>query len=166
MTLVNKQAPQCAAEQRGGPTTRPDNVTVHGNAANVKPVKPAIADFVLEKMSAYVAGGTAPETAAKFTRGELAAIYKGKHHSRDTSGAWRVTPPPEALGLDAAMAKCDEALMEILKICAERAGKGPPLNAETIQAGSHGKAPENAPRVSMKKSGIEGLKNYVKGETA
>jgi hypothetical protein len=44
-----------------------------------------IAVFVTEKMSAYIAGGMKPETAARFTRGELGAIYKNDHWSRDTA---------------------------------------------------------------------------------
>ena len=74
-----------------------------------------IAAFIIEKMSAYISGGMKPGTAAHFTRGELEAIYKGNHWSRDTSGAMRPTPPPEALGIEAAMKKCDIALTEITK---------------------------------------------------
>jgi hypothetical protein len=78
-----------------------------------------IAAFVADTMSRYIAGGMKPETAARFTRGELSAIYKCDHRSRDTNGQWRATPPPEALAIAPAMAKCDEALAEILKIHAE-----------------------------------------------
>jgi hypothetical protein len=52
-----------------------------------------IADFVIEKMSAYIAGGKNTKNAAHFTRGELAAIYNGKHYSRDKSGAMGPTQP-------------------------------------------------------------------------
>ncbi|MDR2718612.1 MAG: hypothetical protein LBB89_11195 [Treponema sp.] len=57
-------------------------------------------------MSSYISGGMRPETAARFARGELGAIYKGDHRSRDTSGAMRVTPPPENIPIEAARAKC------------------------------------------------------------
>jgi len=107
-----------------------------------------IAAFIAERMSAYIAGGMKPETAAQFAHGELAAIYKGDHYSRDASGAFRVTPPPEALGIEAAMRKADAALSEIMKASAENGA---------------GQAPENAPR-AVRKTGLEGLKNYV-GET-
>jgi len=70
--------------------------------------------FIVDKMSAYVVGGSTPETAANFTRGELEAIYKGNHHSRDTSGAWRITPKPEVLPIDTAMKKCDDAISEFI----------------------------------------------------
>jgi hypothetical protein len=46
----------------------------------------AIENFVIDKMSGYVVGGMKPETAAKFTRGELSAIYKGDHWGRDAAG--------------------------------------------------------------------------------
>lgn len=45
-----------------------------------------IAAFVVEKMSAYIARGMKPETAAHFTCGELATIYKGDHYRRDIPG--------------------------------------------------------------------------------
>jgi hypothetical protein len=106
-----------------------------------------IAAFIAEKMSAYIAGGIAPENAARFTRGELAAIYQGKHYSRDASGAIRVTPPPEDIPIEAARAKCDEALTEILKIYS-----------------GNGKAPENAP-AAQEKSGFEKMAEYA-GTTA
>ena len=111
-----------------------------------------IAAFIAEKMSAYIAGGMKPETAARFTRGELGAIYKGNHYSRDTSGAMRVTPPPEALDIATARAKCDEALTEILKICSEnKTGRS-----------AHGKAPENAP--VTQKSGFERMAEYAESK--
>jgi hypothetical protein len=104
-----------------------------------------IADFVINSMNSYIAGGMKPETAARFTRGELAAIYKGDHYSRDNSGAMRPTPPPENLTPEATRIKCDEAIAEILK--------------------TRTKAPEPAPREQpAKKTGLEGLKNYVKRE--
>jgi hypothetical protein len=118
-----------------------------------------IADFVIEKMSRYIAGGMKPATAARFTRGELAAVYKGNHHSRDNSGAWQVTPPPEALGLNAAMAKCEEAIRGIWDSCIEAARKVPP-------SGLDGKVPENPPKASVKRTGLEGLKDYGRKETA
>jgi len=69
-----------------------------------------IAAFIADKMSAYIAGGMKPETAAHFTRGELEAIYKVNHHSRDTAGNMRVTLQPEPLSIAAAIEKCDEAI--------------------------------------------------------
>jgi len=78
-----------------------------------------IADFVVDRMSSYIAGGTEPKTAAHFTRGELLAIYKGNHYSRDASGAMRVTPAPEALDIEAATKKVNAAIREILKACAD-----------------------------------------------
>ena len=42
---------------------------------------------------------------------------------------------------------------------------GPQLNAETKQAETRGKAPEKQPRAIIK-TGLEGLKNYVKRERA
>jgi hypothetical protein len=73
-----------------------------------------IADFIIGRMSSYISGGMMPENAARFTRGELEAIYKGDHRSRNTSGAFRVTPPPEALDIEAAMRKADAAIAEII----------------------------------------------------
>ena len=100
-----------------------------------------IADFVIEKMNRYVAGGTSPRTAAQFTRGELGAIYKGKHHSRDGAGQWRVTPPPEALDIEKAMAKCDEAITAIWECCIEAARKvaqtDPPRTAMGNASSAH-----------------------------
>jgi hypothetical protein len=113
-----KQAPQSAAnEQRGGPVTKTADLTINQQTEKSKPS--AIAYFAIDKMSAYIAGGMKPETSAHYTRGEMLAIYKGEHRSRDTSGAWQATPPPEALGIEAAMKKCDEALAGILEYCAE-----------------------------------------------
>ncbi|MDR1836712.1 MAG: hypothetical protein LBQ89_03540 [Treponema sp.] len=110
-----------------------------------------IADFVVGKMAAYVASGMNPETAARFTRGELTAIYKGDHYSRDTSGAMRVTPPPETLDIKAAMTEVDAGIAEILDYC-RRAGKV----TETRTPESPGK----------KKTGLEGLENYLERHTA
>jgi hypothetical protein len=72
-----------------------------------------IAAFIAEKINRYVAGGMAPDTAAKFTRGELSAIYKGNHYSRDGAGKLQKTTPPEALGFEAAMKRADAAIAEI-----------------------------------------------------
>jgi len=83
-----------------------------------------IAFFIVDKMSAYVVGGSSLQTAVKFSCGELEAIYRGNHHSRDTSGVWRVTPPPEALTIDAAMIKADSMIAEILKSYKQEEGKG------------------------------------------
>jgi hypothetical protein len=119
-----------------------------------------IADFVIDKMSAYVAGGMRPETAARSTIGELSAIFRGRHWSRDAAGVMRPTPPPENIAPEEAGAKCRAAVNEILKCCKENAGKGPPLNAET-QINTF-----RAASGVEKKSSLEGLKNYVKRETA
>jgi len=99
-----------------------------------------ITDFIIDKMSSYIVGGMRPETAAYFTRGELAAIYKGQHYSKDVSGAFRVTPPPKTLHVATAMGKADAAIMEILKYYAENAKRERTetidrLIAEMIQAG-------------------------------
>ena len=45
-----------------------------------------IVDFVVEKMTAYIAGGMKPETAARFTTDELLAVYSGNHYSRERGG--------------------------------------------------------------------------------
>jgi hypothetical protein len=81
-----------------------------------------IADFVVEKMSGYVAGGMAPESAARSTMGELSAIYRGRHYSRDTTGVMRLTPPPENIAPEKAGVKCKAAINEILNYCKENAG--------------------------------------------
>jgi len=73
-----------------------------------------IAAFITNRMNVYISGGMRPESAARFTMGELEAIYKGDHRSRDTSGTFRVTPPPEALDIEAAMRKADAAIAEII----------------------------------------------------
>jgi hypothetical protein len=54
-----------------------------------------IAVFIADKVSRYIAGGMKPETAARFTRGELLAIYRRNHYSPDKSGAFQITPLPE-----------------------------------------------------------------------
>jgi hypothetical protein len=76
-----------------------------------------IADFVIDKMSAYIAGGIKPETATRFTMGELWAIYQGTHYSRADSGAMRPTILPENLDLETAMEKADAAIAEIISQC-------------------------------------------------
>jgi hypothetical protein len=73
-----------------------------------------IATFITDKMSGYVAGGASPTIAVNFTRGELAAIYKGDHYSRDNSGAWQTTPPPEKLDPETAMKKADAAIADMI----------------------------------------------------
>jgi hypothetical protein len=115
-----------------------------------------ITDFIDDKMSAYIACGMNPETAARFTRGELGAIYRRNHWSRDAYGAMRLTPPPEPWGIAAARARCDDAIEEILNRYNEKS-----LNTETKQATKY-----LAPVVTEKKTGLEGLKNYVRGKTA
>ena len=112
-----------------------------------------IAFFIVDKMSAYVVGGSSLQTAVKFTCGELEAIYRGNHRSRDTSGVMRKTPPPEAMAIDAAMRKADSMIAEIMQSCKQEEGK----NWE-------GQAPEIPQRINQR-NGLEGLKNYVKRET-
>jgi len=104
-----------------------------------------IADFVVNQMSSYITGRMEPEVAAHFTRGELLAIYKGDHYSRDASGAMRVTPAPEALDIEAATRKADAALKEVLAVCAD-----PPEEE---------KAPEAAP-IDSGLEGFEELAHY------
>jgi hypothetical protein len=74
-----------------------------------------IAGFIANKMSVYISGGVKPETAAKFAMGELSAIYRGTHYSRDASGAMRPTPPPENLDFETAMEKAEAAIAEIIR---------------------------------------------------
>ena len=92
-------------------------------------------------MSSYIAGGSTPETAAHFTRGELEAIYKGNHHSRDSAGQWRTTLPPEALHIVPAMKKADAAIAEIIRYCHEMTRKGQLLNGKIEKTKTH-EAPE------------------------
>ena len=73
-----------------------------------------IAAFITDKMSAYIAGGMRPDTAAHFAKGELLAIYKGDHWSRDISGAMQKTPPPENVDLVTAAKKADAAIAGII----------------------------------------------------
>jgi hypothetical protein len=73
-----------------------------------------ISALIADKMSAYVFAGMSAETAAHYARGELEAIYQGGHYSRDTSGAMRLTPPPEALDIETAMEKADAAIAAII----------------------------------------------------
>jgi hypothetical protein len=82
-----------------------------------------IADFVVGQMTAYIAGGMKPETAAKFTRGELLSIYRGDHYGRDAAGKPQKTPPPENLDIKTAMRKADAGIAEILKCYADDAKK-------------------------------------------
>jgi hypothetical protein len=120
----------------------------------------AIQEFVIDKMSSYVAGGMKPETAARFTRGELLSIYRGDHWSRDVVGKPQKTPPPEALDIETAMRKADAAIAEILDYCAkERAEKGQPLNAETHPAPD---AKHTGTMSGARKTGLDGLKKYVR----
>jgi hypothetical protein len=79
----------------------------------------------------------APESAARFTSGELGAIYWGNHWSRDNSGIMRKTPPPENIGIKAASKKCQMAINEFLNVHADTAKK-----KET-----QGKAPEKTESV-------------------
>jgi len=108
-----------------------------------------IADFILEKMSSYVVGGMKPKAAAHFTRDELLAIYHRQHHGRDKSGAWQITPLPENITAPAATSKCDAALNEILKTCAE-------MEKADIQG--------TAPDRKTYNNGLEGLRTFAKRE--
>jgi len=108
-----------------------------------------IADFVIDKMSGYIIWGMKPETAARFTRGELEAIYKGNHRSRNSAGKWRVTPPPEPLAITAAMNKADGMITEILQSCKEPEPR---------------KAPEEKPKEAAL-SGFDKMAAYAKGQT-
>ena len=82
-----------------------------------------IAAFIADKMNRYIAGGMSAETAAKFAMGELGAIYRGTHYSRDASGALRPTPLLEDIPIEAARAKCNEAIKEILNHYKDEARK-------------------------------------------
>ena len=106
-----------------------------------------IAFFIVDKMSAYVVGGSNPQTAARFTRGEMEAIYKGNHRSRDSTGQWRVTPPPEPLPITAAMNKADSMIAEILQSCKEPEPR---------------KAPEMKPQ-EVALNGFDKMAAYAKG---
>jgi hypothetical protein len=53
------------------------------------------------------------------------------------------------------MKKCDAGIIEILNYCDEQARK----RMNTEKATAHKTAPEYAPRV--RRTGLEGLKNYV-----
>jgi len=113
-----------------------------------------IAAFIADRMTSYLAGGMKPESTAQFTRRELLAIYTGDHRSRDTSGAFRVTSPPEALDIKAAMRKANAAIIGILKCCVE--------DAKTrTQAPNSTPRDIDSPSGAGKKNGLEGLKNYV-----
>jgi len=79
--------------------------------------------FIVDKMSAYIARGVSPEQAARFTRGELLAIYKGDSWSRNGAGQFIKTLPPEVLDIETAMEKVDA---EIVKYCAEQKTPSPP----------------------------------------
>jgi hypothetical protein len=111
-----------------------------------------IAGFIAEEMSAYINGGMRPETTARFARGELGAIYRGNHRSRDASGAFRITKPPEDIPIEAARTKCDKAKKEILDYYTNNAKK----------------APENAPLAQEKNSvsGFEKMVEYAGRKTA
>ena len=109
-----------------------------------------IADFVIEKMTAYISGGMEPATAGKFTRGELGAIYKGNHYSRDGSGAMQPTPPPEALGIEEATAKCEKAILDFIKQGAE------PLQETKPQENTASQVPDTQPP-TKKREGMEAL---------
>jgi hypothetical protein len=103
-----------------------------------------IASFIAGKMNAYIAGGMTPESAARFTRGELGAIYKGRHYSRGASGTMRLTPLPENISIEAAREKCTAALNKVLRTYTDT-GKETP------------KAPENVPEAPKPKPRREGL---------
>jgi len=113
-----------------------------------------LAAFIADRMSAYIAGEMNPETAAQYTREELAAIYQGDHYSRDTSGAMRVTPPPEALDIETALKKTNAAIAEILKCCTREAISENPAPMEALTK-------IEPPSGSGKKSGLEGFEEIA-----
>jgi len=120
-----------------------------------------IAAFIVDRMSSYIVGGMRPETAARFTMGELGAIYKGDHYSRAASGAFQLTPPPEDIPIEAARAKANEAIREILAYCKEEAAKkARPLNTEAQQEAGQGKAPEKPAQQEL--SGFEKMAEYAR----
>lgn len=121
-----------------------------------------IAAFIADRMSRYIGGGSLPETAAQTARGELSAIYKGNHRSRDSAGTWRITPPPEPLPYTAAMEQAEETITELLKICATSEEKGQRLNANGKNAGEH-TAPEKTPHDTAM-NGFESMANYARGK--
>jgi len=84
-----------------------------------------ICTFIDKRMASYVSGGMKPETAAHFTRGELGAIYRKQHYSRDGAGVMRLTPPPEKMNLETVMRKCDFAIKEAIKNLERRARHEP-----------------------------------------
>jgi hypothetical protein len=115
-----------------------------------------ITAFIADKMSRYISGGMSAETAARFARGELGAIYKGSHYSRDASGAMRLTPPPEDIPIEAARAKCDEAIKEILDLLQRGSGNNErQMNTEAKQAPEIPPMTERAPM--QKREGLTAL---------
>ena len=113
-----------------------------------------IALFIVDKMSSYIAWGMKPDTAAHFTMGELDAIYKDNHYSRDASGAMRKTLQPEALNLTMAMRIANDTITEILN---HYTTQGKVTAPEALE--------EYTPREisrTVKVTGLEGLKNYTK----
>jgi hypothetical protein len=118
-----------------------------------------IAGFIANKMSAYISGGAKPETATRLTMGELGAIYRGTHYSRDASGAMRLTPPPEDIPIEAAKAKANEAIKEMLDYCAEAIAPDNPAPMGTVTK-------TEQPSGAGKKSDLEGLKNYANRKPA
>jgi len=119
-----------------------------------------IADFVIGKINAYIAGGMSVETAAWFTMGELSAIYRETHYSRDNSGAFRITPPPEDIPIETAREKCNEAIKEILDYCKKEAATKRPLNTEPKQGVAKSEAPGNAAQQEL--SGFEKMAEYAR----
>jgi hypothetical protein len=73
-----------------------------------------INDFINDRMGNYIAGGMSAQSAVRFTMGELGAIYRGNHYSRDVSGAMRPTLPPENMDIETALRKADAAIQEII----------------------------------------------------
>jgi len=73
-----------------------------------------IAAFIANKINAYVSGGMSVEIATEFAMGELGAIYRGRHYSRDNSGAMHLTPLPENLDIEMATKKADTVIAEII----------------------------------------------------
>jgi len=116
-----------------------------------------IAAFIVDRMANYLNGGMRPETAARFTLGELGAIYRGNHISRDESGAMRPTPPPEKIPIEAARAKCNEAIREILDCCREEAAR---KKTKQAMEKTHGVIPAAIKRTDL--DGFEKLAGYAR----
>jgi len=85
-----------------------------------------ITTFIADRMSAYIAGGMTPANAARLTMGELGAIYRGNHYSRNGANELHITLPPEALDIEVAKKKAGATLSEFMRMSAgSGAGQAP-----------------------------------------